>query len=173
MDSTYPDKDGGALRAGPGRSWPAWLILFAVTFAVAGLGGMVSSGAGDPWYQALDKAPGTPPGFVFGIVWPALYTLMALGACWVWSTAGGWGEARRAMTLFFGQLVPNLAWSWLFFGMHMPAAALATIAVLWVLVFMMIREFWRWNRFAGMIQVPYLLWLSFAAYLNAWVVFNN
>jgi benzodiazapine receptor len=163
--------DVGHVR--PRSHWLAWAIISIATFAVAGLGGLVSSGASDPWYQALDKAPGNPPGFVFGIVWPILYTLMAVSAGWVWSTAGGWGPAKRPMALFFAQLVPNLAWSWLFFGLHQPAAALATIAVLWALVFMMVREFWKANTFAGMLQVPYLLWLSFAAYLNAWIVFNN
>ena len=165
-----------AHRTEPGRPrnrWLAWAVIFIATFAVAGLGGMVSSGASDPWYQALDKAPGTPPGFVFGVVWPILYTLMALGAGWVWTVGGGWGPASRPLTLFFAQLAPNLAWSWLFFGLHQAAAALATIAVLWVLVALMIREFWKVSRFAGMIQIPYLLWLSFAAYLNAWIVFNN
>lgn len=134
---------------------------------------MVSGGAGDPWYEALNKAPGNPPGFVFGIVWPILYTLMAISACWVWRSAGGWTNASRAMTLFFAQLLPNLAWSVLFFGLHMPAAALATIALLWVLVVLMIVAFRKISNVAGLLQVPYLLWVSFASYLNAWIVFNN
>lgn len=151
----------------------AFIAIFVATALVAALGALASAGDADPWYAALNKAPGTPPGFVFGIVWPTLYTLMAIGACRVWLSGGGWKRADSALGLYFLQLVANLGWSYLFFRYHLAAAALIDIAALWVLAFMMTREFHRHSPVAAMLQYPYLVWLTFAAYLNTWVVFAN
>jgi len=151
----------------------AFTGIIAATALVAALGGLSSSGTSDPWYLALDKAPGNPPGFLFGIVWPALYTLMAIGACLVWRSAGSWKQSDGALGLFFAQLVPNLAWSLLFFRLHQPLLALIDLAILWILVALMIREFHRHSTVAAMLQYPYLAWLTFAGYLNAWIVFAN
>jgi benzodiazapine receptor len=150
----------------PEASMFALVIILVATSLVAGLGALASAGEADPWYAALNKAPGTPPGFVFGIVWPMLYAAMAVSAFMAWR-----GGAR--LGLFMLQLAVNLAWSYLFFYFHQPIPALVDIVVLWVLVFMMIRQFGRHSRLAGMLQVPYLLWLTFATYLNGWVVFAN
>jgi translocator protein len=158
----------------PARSpWLAYVLIIGATIAVSALGGLVSSGTADPWYRDLNKAPGNPPGYVFGIVWPILYALMAFGACWVWRKAGGWANARTAMTLFLLQLVFNLAWSWLFFGANLALAGLVDIVILWGLVAAMILAWRRISPFAAALQVPYLLWLTFATYLNGWIVLNN
>lgn len=151
----------------------AFIAIIAATALVSALGALASNGDADPWYAALNKAPGNPPGFVFGIVWPALYTLMAIGACIVWRAGGTWKGVDSALGLYFLQLVANLGWSYLFFRYHLAAAALIDIAALWVLAFMMTREFGRHSRVAAMMQYPYLAWLTFAAYLNAWVVIAN
>jgi translocator protein len=151
----------------------AFAGIIGATALVAALGGLSSSGSADPWYIALDKAPGNPPGFLFGIVWPALYTLMAIGACLVWQATGSWKRSDGALGLFFAQLVPNLAWSLLFFRLHQPLLALIDLAILWILVALMIREFHRHSPVAAMLQYPYLVWVTFAAYLNAWIVVAN
>lgn len=151
----------------------AFAAIILATIAVSGLGALVSDGSADPWYQALNKAPGTPPGIAFGIVWPILYTLMAAGACMVWNAAGGWREADQAMMLFFVQLIPNCAWSVLFFHYHLAATALVDILLLLTLTVMMTLAFAKHSKAAAQMQIPYLLWLSFATYLNAWVVFAN
>lgn len=140
-------------------------ILLATSLA-AGLGALVSGGEADPWYAALNKAPGNPPGFLFGIVWPVLYALMATSAFIAW-------RAGARLGVFMLQLVLNLAWSYLFFKLHLPLPALIDLLVLWGLVAWMIAGFHRHSRLAAMLQIPYILWLSFAAYLNAWVVFAN
>lgn len=150
----------------------ALVAIIAATALTAALGGLVSAGENDPWYAALSHAPGTPPGVAFAIVWPTLYTLMAVGACMTWN-ASGWRKSDTAMGVYFLQLLANLGWSVLFFRYHLAAAALVDIAVLWVLVFLMIREFGRHSRIASQLQWPYLAWLTFAFYLNAWVVFAN
>jgi len=151
----------------------AFIAIIAATALVAALGGLVAGGDSDPWYRALNKAPGTPPGFVFGVVWPTLYTLMAIGACLVWREAGSWKRADGALGLFFFQLLPNLGWSFLFFQYHLPILALIDISILLIMAVMMTREFHRHSHIAGQLQYPYLVWLAFAAYLNAWVVFAN
>src|SRR5262245_6209795 len=98
----------------------AFIAIFAATALVAALGGLVSAGDDDPWYATINKAPGTPPGWLFGVVWPTLYALMAIGACMVWRRAGSWRQADRALSIFFLQLLPNLAWTFLFFRYHQP-----------------------------------------------------
>jgi tryptophan-rich sensory protein len=147
--------------------------IIGATGLVAALGGLVAGGEADPWYASLSKAPGNPPGFVFGIVWPALYALMAIGACMVWQSAGSWKRTVGALGLFFLQLVPNLAWSWLFFGFRQPLLALIDMVILLIMVVLMVREFHRHSALAAMLQYPYAAWLAFATYLNAWVVFAN
>lgn len=149
----------------------AFIALTGATALVAALGAIASVGEADPWYAALKKAPGTPPGLVIAIVWPTLYALMAIGACLVWREGGGWKRTDNALGLYFLQLAANLGWSYLFFRYHLPAAALIDIAGLFILVAMMIRAFGEHSRIAALIQYPYLAWLGFAAYLNAWVVF--
>jgi tryptophan-rich sensory protein len=151
----------------------AFAGIIAATALVAALGGLTSSGTTDPWYIALEKAPGNPPGFVFGVVWPALYTLMAIGACLVWQSAGSWKRSDGALGLYFAQLIPNLAWSVLFFRLHQPLLALIDLLILWILIALMTREFHRHSTVAAMLQYPYLAWVTFAAYLNAWIVFAN
>jgi translocator protein len=150
-----------------------FIAIIGATALVAALGGLVATGEADPWYTALNKAPGNPPGFVFGLVWPALYALMAIGACMVWQSVGSWKRTDGALGLFFLQLVPNLAWSLLFFGLQQPLLALIDMAILLIMATLMVREFHRYNPLAAMLQYPYLAWLAFAAYLNAWVVFAN
>jgi translocator protein len=151
----------------------AYIAIIAATALVAGLGGLVSAGEADPWYQSLNRAPGNPPGFVFGLVWPALYALMAFGACRVWTVAGGWKAADTALGVYFVQLLANVAWSFLFFRYHLATAALVDIAILWIITVVMIIQFRGHSPLAARLQYPYLGWLSFAAYLNAWVAIMN
>jgi tryptophan-rich sensory protein len=151
----------------------AFIAIIGATALVAALGGLVSGGDADPWYRQLNKAPGTPPGFVFAVVWPTLYTLMAIGACIVWLRAGSWKRADTSLGLYFVQLLANLGWSFLFFRFHLARPALVDMLILWLLAAMMTREFHRHSRVAAQLQYPYLAWLTFAGYLNAWVVFAN
>ncbi|WP_084418069.1 TspO/MBR family protein [Henriciella litoralis] len=149
------------------------LLIILLTVAVAGLGAVVSGGSDDPWYAALNKAPLNPPDITFGIVWPILYTLMAIGAILVRLKAGTFALASAALGIYFTQLAVNLSWSWLFFAFQTPLIALIIIGILWLLIALMIRAFARYSKAAAILQVPYLLWVSFAAYLNAYIVFSN
>lgn len=155
---------------------PSWLtygmILIAV-IATAALGGMVSGGSDDAWYAGLEKSPLNPPDIAFAIVWPALFTLMVIGAIMVRRAAGSFEAASSALGLFFAQLIPNLAWSYAFFGFQQPLLSLFVIATLWVMIVAMIASFWRWSRLAAWLQLPYLAWVSIAAYLNGFIVAAN
>lgn len=155
---------------------PAALTIFliaVVTAATAGLGAAVSGGSENVWYFALEKPGLTPPDVIFAVVWPILFSLMALGAVLVRITAGSFNAASAALGLYFTQLIANLAWSWLFFGFQQVLIAMLTLAALWLLILAMIRAFAKHSRAAAFMQVPYLLWVSFAGYLNASILLMN
>jgi tryptophan-rich sensory protein len=173
MPSAGPDTSATGREAPVELTVIAFIGIIAGACLTAALGALVSPGAADPWYQSLSRAPGNPPGFVFGAVWPALYTLMAVGACRVWLKAGSWRKADNALGVYFLQLMVNLGWSVLFFHYHLPIIALIDLAALWLLTLLMILEFHRHSPLAAQLQYPYLAWLTFAGYLNAWVVFAN
>ena len=139
----------------------AWL---AISFIAAAIGGAASVRAG-PFYVQLVRPDWAPPPDVFGPVWTVLYALMGIAAWLVWRV-GGFRAARTALTLFLVQLVVNALWSWLFFGWHLGGAAFADIVLLWVLVIATLVAFWRVRPVAGMLLIPYLLWVSFASALN-------
>lgn len=152
------------------------LAIFAIVVAtsvVAGLNGLIAEGNADQWYRELDKAPGTPPGIVFALVWPALDGLMTIGAILAWNGAGSWREADSAMGVYFAQLCANLGWTALFFHLHRPLGALLDLCVLAILAGLMVTEFRRHTRVGAWLQAPYLAWLAFAFYLNLWVVLRN
>jgi benzodiazapine receptor len=137
----------------------AWL---AVSIAAGGIGSRFMPGA---WYAALIKPSWTPPSAVFAPVWTALYLLMGVAAWLVWRRAG-FGGARAALGLFIVQLALNALWSYLFFGLHRIDLAGLEIVALWVAILGVVWLFWRVDRRAGALLLPYLVWVSFAAGLN-------
>ncbi len=139
----------------------AWLGASYLASAV----GAAASIEAAPFYAELVRPDWAPPGWLFGPVWLALYTLMGIAAWLVWRQ-GGFRAARAALLLFVAQLAVNAAWSWLFFAWRLGFAALLDIAVLWLLIAAMLAAFWRKSRLAAALIVPYLLWVSFAAALN-------
>lgn len=117
------------------------------------------------WYTELAKPAATPPGWVFGPVWTFLYVAMAVAAWLVWRKAGFRG-APWSLSLYLAQLVLNGLWSCLFFGLKQIDLALVDIVAMWLLIATVLVLFWRQNRMAGALMAPYLLWVSFATYLN-------
>lgn len=138
----------------------------ALCLAVAAAGGAVTSTSVDTWYAALEKPAFNPPDWVFGPVWTVLYLMMALAAWRVWRLAGE-RDVRAALGLWALQLALNLTWSYVFFGARMIGAALAEIAVLLVAIVATLALFWRLDRIAGALLVPYAAWVAFALVLNA------
>ena len=119
----------------------------------------------DEWYVALSKPAWTPPNSLFGPVWGVLYLVIAVAAWLVWKKAGFAGAAVP-LAVFAIQLALNAAWSWLFFGLHQLGLALTEIALLWLSILVTIALFWRIVPAAGLLMIPYLLWVSFATALN-------
>ncbi|MEP7043440.1 MAG: TspO/MBR family protein [Dokdonella sp.] len=139
----------------------AWL---AICFAAAAIGGFASIHAAE-FYTQLALPRWAPSPSLFGPVWSLLYAMMGAAAWRVWRI-DGFRAARAALSLFLIQLALNALWSCLFFGMHRGALAFADIVLLWVLIVATLIAFWRLHPPAGVLLIPYLLWVSFAAALN-------
>ena len=138
------------------------LTIVALTYLAAGIGALGSVNA-PLFYQQLQQPDWAPPAWLFGPVWTTLYTLMAIAAWLVWRSSK---HAQLALRLYFSQLVVNALWSWLFFAWYLGALAFANILLLLALIIVTAICFWRYNKLAGLLLVPYLLWVSFAAVLN-------
>lgn len=147
------------------RDLLALAVSLAACFAAAGLGSLATAPRIPNWYADLDKPAWTPPGWVFGPVWSVLYLMMAVAAWLVWRNSAG-RERRLPLGLFAVQLVLNCLWSFLFFGLQNPLAALIEIGLLWAAILATAVAFRPRSRLAAMLLVPYLAWVSFAAVLN-------
>ena len=149
----------------PWRFMTSLLIFVIVTLAVGAIGGAVTSGSVATWYPTLNKPEINPPNWVFAPVWTTLYLMMALAAAIVWIKSD---QARRrmAMAWFAVQLALNLAWSVIFFGLHQIGLALLCLGALWLAILITTRLFWSVAGIAGVLFVPYLVWVTFAGVLN-------
>jgi len=146
-----------------------YVISVVLVLAASGIVGWITSEAMAA-YEAVSKSPLTPPSSVFPIVWTVLYILMGIGAAMVWrSDAPG---RTRALKIYAVQLIVNLFWSILFFNLQMYGLAFFWLLFLLVLIVLMIVSFWRVSPTAAMLQIPYLIWVSFAGYLaySVWVL---
>ena len=128
-------------------------------------GRLSQSGVGNPWFDALAKPDLFPPPATFGIVWTVLYALMGFALALVGSAWGARGRGL-AVVMFIAQLLVNLAWSPVFFGMNRITGGLIVIAALDVLVLITLVRFWRIRKLAGALLLPYLAWILFATVLN-------
>jgi benzodiazapine receptor len=145
----------------------ALAAFVALTFSAAGIGSAFAARSLRTWYVTLLKPAGNPPVSYFGPVWTALYFLMAVAAWNVWRVGGGWDGATPAITVFLIQLALNVAWSVIFFGTRSPGWALIEIIPLLAAVLATMILFWRISTLSGVLIVPYLAWVTYAAYLNA------
>jgi tryptophan-rich sensory protein len=174
-------------RRGTAVQLAALLLFLAGSALVALLGSQATITNVDGWYASASKAPWSPPNWVFGPVWTLLYTAMAVAAWLVWRSqatparsAGTQTPATRtALTVYGVQLALNLAWTPVFFGLY-PALgtaalwlALAIILALALAVAATVLCFGPISRAAGLLMLPYLSWVVFAASLNLWAAVNN
>ncbi|MEZ6132054.1 MAG: TspO/MBR family protein [Planctomycetaceae bacterium] len=145
-----------------GRRWNVLVGFMLLSFAAAAIGSQFSPGE---WYRSLQRPDLAPPNWVFGPVWTVLYLMMAVSGWVMWISSTG--TARRLCTaVFVAQLCLNAAWSALFFGLHRPDWAFFEIVVLWLAIVATIVLFRRESTAAAWLLVPYLAWVSFAAFLN-------
>ncbi|MDP3985617.1 MAG: TspO/MBR family protein [bacterium] len=147
------------------------IFKFIVAIVVCECAGIIGSFFTVPairsgWYAALVKPDVAPPNWLFGPVWTTLYALMGSATFLVWKKGLGRKDVKRALIIFDIQLVLNVLWSIIFFGMRQPAAALVEIVVLWIFILATIIAFAKISKPAAWLLVPYILWVSFAIYLN-------
>jgi benzodiazapine receptor len=150
------------------------LVGFVVLAELAGaLGSIFTFPSIATWYVFLNKPIFTPPGWVFGPVWVALYLLMGVAAYLTYKEGFNKKEVRSALSVFACQLCLNAAWSIVFFGLHSIAGGLAFIILLWLAIALNLILFYRISRTAGLLMVPYLAWVTFASVLNLSVLLLN
>ena len=151
--------------------WKKLLIALGIPLAVGGLAALLSGGMSD--YGAMNKPPLSPPGWVFPVVWSILYLLMGYASYRIWTSDAPSADKRRALLLYGAQLLANFIWPLLFFGGEMFLAALIWLVFLWILIFLTIRAFSKIDERAGDLLIPYILWVTFAAYLNLGIYLLN
>lgn len=152
------------------RFSPLSLVFWVGVSYAAALPGMLF--APDGWYRRIDKPWWTPPDEVFGPVWTVLYGLMGVGMYLV-ARRDQHPDLGKAIALFCAQLLLNATYSPLFFGMHRPDLALVSTGLLWLTLVSMVRVFFRIRPAAGWLQVPYLLWVTYATALTGAIWWLN
>ena len=141
------------------------LTLISSVILAAFIGSMASAAAGtDVWYLTLNKSQLNPPSYIFGLVWPILYILMMVSAFLTY---------RKVFSVFLIQLIFNAAWSWLFFRFQMPLVALFDIYILIIINIYLLYLMYKESKIGFLLFIPYVLWISFASYLNLFIVINN
>jgi tryptophan-rich sensory protein len=143
----------------------AMVVCLLVTFTAGAIGGLAMTASSFEWYRSLAKPSWNPPNWLFGPVWTLLYIAMAVSAWLVWQRRPTC-DVRAALVLFGLQLLFNAAWTVLFFAMGSPIAGLVDIALLWCSLLATLVLFWRVTAPAGLLMLPYLVWVTFAAGLN-------
>ena len=146
------------------------VIRFILSIAICLTAGMIGSVFTTPaiptWYAGLRKPDLAPPNWVFAPVWTTLFLLMGISLFLVWNVGLGKSSVRYSFTSFFAQLVLNVLWSYLFFGLRSPLLGLLDIIVLWFAIALTVVFFFKVSKTAAVMLIPYLAWVSVATYLN-------
>lgn len=147
-----------------GAIWLGLIGWIIVCLGAGAAGAATTASEIDGWYGTLEKPTWNPPNWVFGPVWTTLYLMMSVSAWLVWKSPQR--KSLMPLYLFIGQLVLNVAWSWVFFGLHEPGWAFLEIVFLWLAIVATIISFTRCSPIAAIIMLPYLAWVTFASFLN-------
>lgn len=153
----------------PWKTYAAWILLAE---AVGGLAGWLTREGTKLYTESIVQPPLSPPAIVFPIVWAVLYALMGVSAARIWMAPPS-GDRRLGLRFFAGQLAFNFFWSIIFFNLQWFGFALAWLVALWALIAAMVLVFYRVELLAARLQLPYLVWVAFAGYLNAGVWLLN
>lgn len=142
------------------------LVASVILCQIAGfLGSIFTTPAITTWYKTLNKPFFTPPNWIFSPVWIILFIIMGISLFFVWRKADH-PKFKIAFIFFFVQLILNVLWSIFFFGLRSPFLGLADIVALWIAILLTIQYSIKISKFAGVLLIPYLLWVSFASLLN-------
>jgi len=143
-----------------------------LTLAIGGIAGIFTTEVIPGWYATLNQPSFNPPNWVFGPVWTTLYTIMGISLFMIWRLDAG-KERNQAILAFMVQLLLNFCWSFFFFYFKMIGLALVDILVLWITITFMLVRFYKIKPLAAYINIPYLLWVTFATALNTAYFFLN
>jgi len=146
-----------------------WILLL---LAVSSFMGTMSKGGMDSWYLSINKSPLTPPSYVFGIVWTILYIMIAISGWMIWRLQES-ENLGAIKILYILQLLLNWSWTPLFFGYYLVGEALISIILIWLCVLLLAVISYTKKPLISMLLWPYLLWLSFASYLNFYIWYYN
>lgn len=142
------------------------IISIAICQSAGLLGTVFTVSSIEKWYNLLNQPSFRPPNYLFGPVWIVLYTLMGISLYWIWIKGTNKKGVRDALILFTVQLVLNASWSIVFFGLHNIFLSLVNIIILWILIVLVIVRFYKIDKKASLILLPYLVWVTFASFLN-------
>ena len=140
--------------------------------AVGGIAGIFTAEAIPGWYASLNQPSFNPPNWVFGPVWTTLYVILGISLFLIWKLPSG-KERNQAILIFMMQLLLNFGWSFFFFYFKMIGLALIDIVALWIMIIVMLYQFYKLKPVAAYINIPYLLWVTFATVLNVAYFFLN
>ena len=150
-------------------------LLFK-SIAIPLLVGVIASlltGGGMEMFETLEKPPLSPSGWLFPIVWTILYTLMGISSYLILTSGAEQKKIDNAIRLYGYQLLVNFLWPTFFFNLEWYLFSFLWLVLLWILVFQMIRRFWEIDKRAALLNIPYLIWLTFAGYLNLGIWWLN
>ncbi|RYD81004.1 MAG: tryptophan-rich sensory protein [Sphingobacteriales bacterium] len=144
----------------------AFIINIAITLSIGALGGWATAKSVQTWYPTLNKPSFNPPNWLFAPVWTSLYILIGIAAYLVWIRRDTIAHLPRTIAIYFIQLILNLVWSFIFFYLHEIGFALFEILILLIVIIFNAIIFYKINKWAGLIFIPYILWVSFASFLT-------
>ncbi|MBK8608649.1 MAG: tryptophan-rich sensory protein [Chitinophagaceae bacterium] len=149
-----------------------FILCILLTLAIGSISGIATAQSVDGWFTTIIKPSFNPPNSIFGPVWTLLYLLMGISFYLVLTSAkNAW--RKKAIIIFSVQLFLNFCWSFLFFKFHWLGIAFIEILLIWLSIIMMITIFYKVNKTAALLQIPYLLWVSFASVLNGTIWWLN
>ncbi len=147
------------------KNWRSYAIFIALSLGVGFLAAGLTAGGTELYNNSLIKPSLAPPAIVFPIVWTVLYVLMGVSAAMIWNAPES-ALRKKGLNLFVAQLIVNFFWSLIFFNAKDFLAAFVWLILLWVLILWKILTYYKLDKLAALLQVPYLLWVTFAGYLN-------
>lgn len=153
-------------------NWKKLLVSLLIPLAIGGLSALIT-GSDMKIYEEINSPPLSPPGIVFPIAWTLLYILMGISFYLVWNTDNSYVNKQFAYLTFFVQLFLNFLWSPVFFSARQYLAAFIILVLIWIAIIAMIVSFSKISKASGLLQIPYLAWVTFAGYLNFGVYLLN
>ena len=152
--------------------WKTLILAIAIPLIVGGLSALITMDSMG-LFDTVDKPPLSPPAWLFPVVWTALYILMGIASYIVFEKTADMVEKSKALRVYFLQLAFNFLWSVFFFNFELYLFSFFWLLALWVLIIVTAVRFWRISRVAGYLMIPYVIWVTFAGYLNLGIAILN